>query len=120
LLAAQPASLLGGQIYGDLLTLERQIRELNQRLESLENTLDESGKLIADLEKIQTERDKLLAELQALLDKREWTLKQLGTLVEDQKTLYQKSLWKWKFSTIVLGILSAALTGMVIYQGATK
>jgi hypothetical protein len=29
-------------------------------------------------------------------------------------------LSKWKFTTVTLGILSAALAGIAIYQGASK
>lgn len=126
-LSAQSPISLGEQIYGDLLTLEQQIRESNRRLESLEQTLSESEKSIEGLQTLQQKKELLqeqkeneLKALQALLDKREWTLKQLGMLVDDQKTLYQKSLRKWRFGTITLGISSAALLGMVIYQGATR
>jgi cell division protein FtsB len=105
-LAAQSASSLGEEILSDLLGLNLQITNLQKQLESLEENSKQREQLLNDLETNRT--------------RREFLLQQLSTLVDEQATAYRASLRKWKFLTALLGSLSAALTGVVIYQGASK
>jgi len=106
LLAAQSASSLGEEILSDLLGLNIQIESLQQQLESLEQNSNERGQLLKDLEANRLRRESLLETL--------------STLVDEQAAAYRASLRKWKFLTILLGISSAALAGIAIYQGASK
>jgi len=103
---AQPASLLGEEILSDLLNLNIQIENLRLQLESLERN--------------SAEREQLLKDLEANRTRRETLLQQLSNLVDEQAAAYGASLKKWKFSTLSLSILSAALAGLAIYQGASK
>jgi CRISPR/Cas system-associated endonuclease Cas3-HD len=105
-LAAQSASSLGEEILSDLLNLNAQNGNLRQQLESLEQN--------------SKEREQLLKELEANRLKRESLLGTLSTLVDEHAAAYKASLRKWKFSTILFGSLSAALTGALIYQGVSK
>ncbi|MDR0289816.1 MAG: hypothetical protein LBI06_02665 [Treponema sp.] len=114
------ASSLGGEIYSDLLDLQIQINELNNHLQSLDESLSRSEQSARDLELLASEKDRLLTELQNLLGRREQTLRQLSLLVEEQQAAYRKSLFKWKFTTVTLGILSAGLAGIVIYQAVAR
>jgi len=124
---SQEATLLGERIYSDLLELQRQILESNKRLETLNGKLSQSENEISGLKLLQAEKEQLqnekeneLKALSALLDRREATLKQLSLLVDDQRTSYKKSLNKWRFSTITLGILSTVLLGVVVYQKVSE
>jgi cell division protein FtsB len=105
-LAAQQASLLGEEILSDLLVLNLQIESLQQQLEALEQN--------------SITREQLLDELEGNRLKRETLLQQLSQLVDQQAAGYRASLRKWKFLTVSLGILSAGLAGIAIYQGASK
>lgn len=105
-LAAQQASSLGEEILSDLLDLNIQIESLRQQLEALEQNSNT--------------REQLLDELESNRQRRENLLQQLSQLVDQQATAYRASLRKWKFSTILFGSLSAALAGIVIYQGVSK
>jgi len=105
-LAAQQASSLGEEILADLLNLNIQIENLQQQLEALEQNSITREQLMNDLEENRLKREALL--------------QQLSELVDQQAADYRASLRKWKFLTISLGILSAALGGIAIYQGAGK
>jgi len=105
-LAAQQASLLGEEILSDLLTLNAQIESLQLQLEALQQNSIVSEQLLADLEESRQRRESLL--------------QQLSELVDQQAKAYGASLRKWEFLTILFGSLSAALAGVVIYQGASN
>ena len=119
-LAAQQASSLGEEILADLLNLNIQIENLQQQLEALEQNSIAREQLLDELEGNSIEKEKLLDELEGNRLKREALLQQLSQLVDQQAVAYRSSLRKWKFLTISLGILSAALGGIAIYQGASK
>jgi TolA-binding protein len=125
--SSQSATSLGEEIYSDLLDLEILINELNNRLMNLDEKLLKSEQSVLDLEQIlnakeqdMNEREQLLTELQTLQDKRERTVKQLSILVDDQRTAYKKSLRKWKFTTITLGVLNISLASILLYQRMSK
>ena len=119
-LAAQQASSLGEEILADLLNLNIQIENLQQQLEALEQNSITREQLLAELGESSIEKEKLLDELEGNRVRREFLLQQLSKLVDQQAVDYRASLRKWKFLTISLGILSAALGGMAIYQGTSK
>jgi len=104
--AAQQASLLGEEIYADLLDLSIQIESLQKQLEALEQN--------------SIMREQLLNELESNRQRREALLRQLSQLVEQQAADYRASLRRWKFLTVLFGSLSAALAGVAIWQGASK
>ena len=105
-LAAQQASSLGEEILADLLDLNLQIESLQQQLEALEQN--------------SIAREQLLKELEENRLKREALLQQLSQLVDQQAEAYRASLRRWRFLTILFGSLSAALTGIVVWQGVSK
>ena len=105
-LAAQQASLLGEEILSGLLDLDLQIESLQQQLEALEQN--------------SIAREQLLNELESNRQRRETLLQQLSQLVDQQAAAYRASLRRWRFLTILLGSLSAALAGIAIWQGASR
>ena len=105
-LAAQQASLLGEEIMSNLLDLNLQIESLQQQLEALEQN--------------SIMREQLLNELESNRQRRETLLQQLSQLVDQQAAAYRASLRRWRFLTILLGSLSAALAGIAIWQGASR
>ena len=119
-LVAQQASSLGEEILSDLLNLNIQIESLQQQLEALEQNSITREQLLNELGASSIEKEQLLNDLEANRLKRETLLQQLSQLVDQQAADYRASLRKWKFLTILLGILSAALGGIAIYQGASK
>jgi DNA repair exonuclease SbcCD ATPase subunit len=119
-LAAQQASSLGEEIMSDLLDLNLQIESLQQQLEALEQNSITREQLLDELEENSIEKEQLLNDLEENRLKREALLQQLSQLVDQQAEAYRASLRKWKFLTISLGILSAGLAGIAIYQGASK
>jgi len=119
-LAAQSASSLGEEILSDLLDLNLQIESLRQRLEILDQKSQERELTLNEREQLITEREQLLSEREESTKRKEGLSNRLSTLAGEQAAAYRASLRKWKFSTALLGILSAALAGTVIYQGASK
>jgi len=117
---AQPASLLGEEILSDLLSLNMQIESLRQQLEILELKLQEKDQTMNERELLLSKRELLMSEKEESTRRKETLLNQLSELVDQQAAAYRASLRKWKFSTLSLSILSAALAGIVIYQGASK
>jgi len=119
-LGAQPASSLGEEILSDLLSLNIQIENLRQQLESLERKSQEKDQTMNERELLMLERERLMNEKEGSTKRKEALLNQLSALVDEQAAAYRASLKKWKFSTLSLSILSAALAGIAIYQGASK
>lgn len=105
-LSAQQASALGEEILADLVSLDLQIKGLQQQLEALERNSSARGQLLNELESNRQRREALL--------------QQLSQLVDQQAAAYRGSLRRWKFLTISLGSLSAALAGIAIYQRAGR
>jgi len=121
LFAAPPsASSLGEEILSDLLDLYLQIENLRKQLESLEQRLNERELNLKEREQLTQKREQLMNEREESMKRKENLLNQLSNLVDEQAQEYRASLGRWKFLTISLGILSAALAGIAIYQGVSK
>ena len=98
----------------DLASLDREIQGLRESLLSAENNLRTSAQSQQDLESISNGKEQLLENLDELLLKREKTLNQLSLRLDEQQQQFQKSRQNYRFWLIVLGTLSAALTGSTI------
>ena len=121
LFAAQPsASSLGEEILSDLLDLNLQIENLRKQLEALEQSLNERELNLKERELLTLRRELLMNEREESIKRKENLLNQLSNLVDEQAQEYRASLRKWKFLTISLSVLSAALAGIAIYQGVSK
>ena len=111
---------LADSIAEDLAGLDREIQELRGSLMSAEDSLSRSEQSQADLEKILNGKEQLLMSLDELLLKREKTLEQLSARLDAQQRQYQKSRQRYRFWLIVLGVLSAGLTGSTVGLAINK
>ena len=114
------AAGLADSIAGDLTMLETEIQELQENLLNAENSLKKSVESQQSLEQILNGKELLLASLDEQLQKQKTTLDRLSKLQEEQQQQFQKSRQKYQFWLIVLGVLSAVLTGSTIGLAISK